>query len=228
MEIYGKGIKIPDVDYKLIVNSNVKTSHHLWINEDPLKKSFESINSQLLHELYERFPERTVFSIYGMNEVYVSNNDQNTKSNSDEVFITTHIDGPFFFFPGVNVYRFILALNENQHISTIIEGDNPRRYTLSTGEYLGFDFNRTPHRIEVNTTANVGSVRVVLKLHYCVTSIYWYGFFVSILTMCYDRIARVLFLYTLNPETFSQRFISNIIIRVTRFWVSLINIFFLL
>src|SRR5690606_7732554 len=120
--------------------------------------------------------------------------------NSDTVFYTEHIDGPFMLYPFAAVYRCIVAANENVQIRTSFPM-TPAAVTLTTGDVGGFDFNREIHRIEHNAARNPGR-RITLKLHYCVypKRLPWYGRLLGNLTTRYDVAARRLFLKTLRPE----------------------------
>jgi hypothetical protein len=57
-------------------------------------------------------PEYTTVVLESMNEIYVAATDS-SKSTSDNVFYSNHVDGPFMCFPFASVYRAIVAVNEN-------------------------------------------------------------------------------------------------------------------
>lgn len=52
--------------------------------------------------------------VEGMNEVYItgpSRSDENM--NSDQIFYTKHVDGPYGFMPFVSVFRCIVGMDKN-------------------------------------------------------------------------------------------------------------------
>ena len=52
----------------------------------------------------------------GMNEIYVAS--PTYKINSDKVFYMEHVDGPYVWWPFCQVYRVLIAVNENKQIMT--------------------------------------------------------------------------------------------------------------
>lgn len=154
-------------------------------------------------------------SIGEMNEIYVSSSRQRTNT-SDHVFYSEHIDGPFYFFPFCSVKRVILAVNKNEHITTVFPKQDLRTM-LTDGDFVSFDFNRDIHYI-VSTNVVPEEPRITLKLHYLVYPRGMRGFanLLRRMNAAYDRRARKLFLYTLAPETLPQRLAAKAVNWTTR------------
>jgi hypothetical protein len=58
--------------------------------------------------------------IEGMNEIYVTGPSRmDSSANSDQVFYTRHVDGPYGFIPFVSVYRCIVGMDNNQMVSQL-------------------------------------------------------------------------------------------------------------
>lgn len=126
----------------------------------------------LFSHISQSYPNYLVIPIVAMNEVYVS---CLGGDGSDRVFETPHIDGLFAGLPWCNVLRCIVAIQGNRDIHTIFPLSN-NTYTLETGDYVGFDYNRSLHYICGNDgIEHSGAVnthdpraRIILKLHYLV------------------------------------------------------------
>lgn len=184
------------------------TTRHWWFTDrevdDDLHDALKAISddSDLLKAYQQVFNPRyyTVLPIWDMNEIYVSTLSL-TGTNSDTVFYTQHIDGPWGFFLGGFAYRCMFGLNENVELTTYFPM-KPFQHTITTYEALGFDFNREIHYIAKNEVKNK-EVRMNLKLHYIAVPriLSFLGPILAWLTMFYDRRARSFFLYTLNPST---------------------------
>ena len=113
-------------------------------------------------------PNHILVPIVSMNELYVS---CLGADGSDRVFETPHIDGLFAWLPWCNVYRVVVSIQGNRHVNTVFPLSQ-NTYTLETGEYVAFDYNRSIHYI-CGTSPEPGSTldtrkRIVLKLHYLV------------------------------------------------------------
>lgn len=208
----------------VITNDNLSKEHttHWWYNTLPLdqKIAFHKIaSSDSVYDTFEeKFPENTwnVEMVEQMNEIYVSS-EHCTNHNSDTVFFMKHIDGPFYLlFPFCKVYRCIFALNENERISTLFPMIN-RKYTLSTGDFVGFDFNREIHNIVSDINIIPKECRITLKLHYVVypKKLFVLGKMLKWLTTKYDIYARRLFLVTIAPDTTQTKGLSKSITTVT-------------
>jgi hypothetical protein len=54
----------------------------------------------------------------GMNEIYVTGPPRSEEGpNSDQIFYTRHVDGPWGFVPFVSVYRCIVGMDKNLLVS---------------------------------------------------------------------------------------------------------------
>lgn len=197
------------------------TTTHWWAEKlDPaVRGAFERIAaSPAIEAMFRARHGRGVFAIEpvrGMNEVYVAS--LSRKNNSDAVFYTPHIDGPFMIYPAATVYRCIVAVNENAEIKTIFPM-TPSAATWTTGDVGAFDFNREPHYIERIPGAHNPELRITLKLHYCVYPRVFrpYGKLLGWLNTRYDVAARRAFLESLRPATFFERALAFAILLCTR------------
>lgn len=148
----------------------------------------------------------------GMNEVYVTGPArQEEAANSDHVFYTRHVDGPFGFVPFVSVYRCIVGLDRNMMITTHfpLAGIS---HNACEGDVLAFDFNREVHYITRDDTKREESdkFRVTLKLHYCIYPrvLRPLGWLMGWLNTRYNMSFRALFLKTIAPQTLYEHFLA--------------------
>ena len=194
---------------------------HWWYEslKGDVKVAFDSIvtSSQIMSIFQKRFPFSfwAIEPVLGMNEVYVAS--MSHKNNSDAVFYTNHVDGPFAVFPFANVYRCLVALNPNEKIKTVFP-TLPDEVTLDTADFIGFDFNREVHRIDHNVSReNKEKYRMTLKLHYVIYPKVFrpYGKCLAWLTTQYDIVARQAFLQTLTPASFFDQLLVRFIMICT-------------
>jgi len=202
---------------------------HWWFNTLPanIYKLFDRIvnSKDIIDVFYTRY-NRNMYNVdvlSGMNEIYVSTT-VNNKINSDKVFYTNHVDGPFMFLPFVSVYRGVLVMNDNKIIRTVFP-EIPTDYILSAGDVALFDFNREIHRIEQVADVNQDSLRHSLKIHYVVYPRFlkYYGWLVGWLTTKYDIFARYLFISTLKPTTYVEKALSRFILFCTNFTFAVVQ-----
>lgn len=195
--------------------NNQDQTHHWWYTDinRHLQEKFLDLNNMVMLKMKQNLKFSSIQPIHEMNEIYVSSNDQH-KFTSDNVFYSKHIDGPFYLYPFCSVKRTILAINTNKNISTHFPNYNFNE-TLTTNEFVSFDFNRDIHYIKSNHL-KPDIPRVTLKLHYIVypKNMYFLGVFLKIITIFYDKHARNLFLYTLTPNTF-MKYVSSAIVNYT-------------
>lgn len=100
-------------------------SSHWWyydLTRGALEAFDRIANASQVNEMFRSlFSERhyCVDIIHGMNEVYVTgpNRKKDDASNSDNVFYTRHVDGPWGFIPFVSVYRCIVGMDRNYMVS---------------------------------------------------------------------------------------------------------------
>jgi hypothetical protein len=210
-------------NYLITTKPSQEHTTHIWykdLNETNKKMFYDIVQSQSIFDsIYENCDKNmyTIENILSMDEIYVST--FHNKYNSDAVFYLEHIDGPFGLLPGISVNRTIIALTPNDFINTVFPNDK-KKYTLTKGQLVSFDFNRTIHYINKNLNNNSPEYRIVIKAHYLIYPkvLKYYAHIYCFLTVMYDIIARKLFLYTLNPTSVSQNILTNSIISVTNKW----------
>mmetsp|Transcript_817 Transcript_817/g.1373 ORF Transcript_817/g.1373 Transcript_817/m.1373 type:complete len:680 (-) Transcript_817:126-2165(-) len=158
----------------------------------------------------------------GMNEVYVTGPSRFGEGfNSDQIFYTKHVDGPFGLIPFVSVFRCIVGMDKNLMITTNYPMAE-KKITAAEGDVVAFDFNREVHYITCDESKRAESddYRVVLKLHYCVYPriLAPLGWFMHWANVQYNMAFRALFLRTINPKTPYERFLAwNVVFNTTLF-----------
>jgi len=124
--------------------------------------------SDICARLLIAHPKHILTPIVAMNELYVS---CIGADGSDRVFETPHVDGLFAWLPGCIVYRVIVSIQGNRDVDTVFPLSQ-HKYTLETGDYVAFDYNRSIHYIVGNSPPDGTLVddrkRIILKLHYLV------------------------------------------------------------
>jgi hypothetical protein len=195
-------------------------SSHWWYTDltGSTRKAFDRVaySSQVGCMFRELFSTRNYYVdvITGMNEIYISGPARfDEAANSDNVFYTRHVDGPFGLLPFVSVYRCIVGLDRNEKITTHFPLAHVSK-NACTGDVLGFDFNREVHYItcdEEKERAGAGDkFRVVLKLHYCVYPrvLAPLGWLMYACNVNYNMTFRALFLKTINPASLYEHFLA--------------------
>lgn len=140
-------------------NQAIETSqftHHLWNEtiDESIKLMINKLKDDIINEIGS-----DMVCIPEMTELYYSSKGN---QNSDKQFVSTHMDGPFH---SCQVYRALVVISGNKNIDTCF-ADEPLRVNLKKYDVLLFDYNNTPHYIEVNDTPNDDTQRIVLKLHF--------------------------------------------------------------
>lgn len=104
-------------------------SSHWWYTDltGETRKAFDKIaySSQVGCMFRELFSTRNYYCdvVTGMNEIYISGPSRfDEAANSDNVFYTRHVDGPFGLLPFVSVYRCIVGLDRNEKVSGWLRG----------------------------------------------------------------------------------------------------------
>lgn len=104
-----------------------ETSSHWWYRDLPAapKEAFDRIatSSQIQRMFRSLFGEShyCLDVIEGMNEIYVSGpSRQDEAMNSDHVFFSRHVDGPWGFVPFVSVYRCLVGMDKNLLVSFVL------------------------------------------------------------------------------------------------------------
>ena len=205
-----------------------KTSSHFWVSDLPPKQrdAFNRcahsmvINRMFRNSFSDRHYELDI--VDGMNEVYITGpSRENQTFNSDQIFYTKHVDGPYGLMPFVSVFRCIVGMDENHVTSTTFPLVGLKK-AAREGDVLAFDFNREVHYIESdNSKKDISDkFRVVLKLHYCVYPkiLAPIGWLAHALNVKYNITFRALFLKTINPITFIEKALAfNVVVNTTLF-----------
>ena len=210
-------------NYLITIKPSQEHTTHIWYKDliEENKNAFYNIvkSPAIFDSIYENYDKNmyTIENVSSMDEIYVST--FHNKYNSDAVFYLEHIDGPFGLLPGITVNRTIIALTPNDFINTVFPS-NKKKYTLTKGQLVSFDFNRTIHYINKNINNISPEYRIVIKAHYLIYPkvLKYYAHLYCYLTVMYDIIARKLFLYTLNPTSVSQNIVTKSILTVTNKW----------
>ena len=149
-----------------------------------------------------------------MNELYVS---ATVADGSDRVFVTDHVDGPFFFLPYCTVFRCILGVTSNTTVFTQFPTDGSIML-LYQNEFVAFDYNRDIHSIVVTDTDQEIPCRITLKLHYiCYPSFVpqWTVGIIKFIHVKYNGLMRQLFLMSqkrfLVPSNWTGMLLSTCI-----------------
>jgi len=206
---------------------------HWWPHQldDHAEQAFYKVarSRELMTTLFEQFyPSSThvVEPLEGMNEVYVAVKGHKN-GNSDTVFYMNHVDGPYGIFPLVHVYRCMCACTENGQIETIFPLKGGRtHYCLSTGDIVGFDFNRELHHINLVPPERGGTVnttsRVCMKLHFVMypKALGPLGKLLGRMTTHYNENFRKLFVSTLDPNSAYSKFMALWVLWGTRIFNS--------
>ena len=185
---------------------------HWWVDDlaPSAAAAFRSVarSDELRERLFgSLFPSQThvVEALEGMNEVYVAC--KTFKTNSDQVFYTNHVDGPYGIFPFVKVYRAMLGCTHNEQIRTCFPLAG-QQHTLSVGEIAAFDFHREVHRIEHVPGSNENEqARVCMKIHFLIypRALAPIGRLMGRMSVRYNANFRNLFLFTIDPNSMFAR-----------------------
>ena len=207
--------------WSLAQNPRHDATTHWWPHQLDAKaeQAFYTVarSKELMSDLFgSLFPatSHVVEPLEGMNEVYVACKGHKN-GNSDTVFYMNHVDGPYGIFPLVHVYRCMAACTPNGQIETIFPLAGGRtHYCLTTGEIVGFDFNRELHRINLVPPERGGIVndksRVCMKLHFIIypKALAPLGKLLGRMTTHYNENFRKLFVSTIDPNSLYSRFMA--------------------
>ncbi len=104
-------------------NPAENTSSHWWYRDltGSTKVAFDKIaHSKKINAAFRKLFGENHYCLdvlNGMNEIYVSGPPREEETfNSDHVFFSRHVDGPFGFVPFVSVYRCIVGLDRNMMV----------------------------------------------------------------------------------------------------------------
>lgn len=197
---------------------NYKKTLHEYEYDLPedLKIAFSNIknNKKILDKINELYPNHDIINANRMNELYVS---CVSSTGSDKVFVTKHVDGPYYLFPGCNLLRVLFVIDGNKNIYTIFPEDN-KEICLGKCEMLGFDYNREIHYIEKRNDVDDNTIRIVLKIHYAVVPKYM-SFLSNSCKLCnerYNEVARNNFNKSKTPDSLIEKVLSILINSTTK------------
>ena len=187
------------------IPEDTKTTYHKFYNdcENDIKQLFDEKCYEICPDGYE--------PVFDMNELYVT---RNKGICSDLVFETPHVDGPFFFIPGV-LLRCIYVVQENLSVITKIPKQDFNK-SIRNNEFCMFDYHRDIHWIEIGENSE-NSDRIVLKLHFVQKNHY----ILKYLSIIYNYYARFLFVKSLNKNV-----ISVCINAITNVYPKILNIYY--
>ncbi|CAM9634159.1 unnamed protein product, partial [Ectocarpus fasciculatus] len=203
------------------------TSTHFWFRDlpPPEKAAFHAAANcyQICNMFRSLFNEKhyCMEVVEGMNEVYVTGPSRSEENlNSDQIFYTKHVDGPYGFMPFVSVYRCIVGMDRNYMTTTRFPMNPGVDIHACEGDVVGFDFNREVHYItrDESRAAESDEYRVTLKLHYVMYPrvLAPLGKLMLFLNVRYNIAFRALFLKTLNPKSTYERFLAwNVVVNTS-------------
>jgi hypothetical protein len=206
-------------DWTIAHNPSKTTSSHWWFKDlqgSAAESAFQRCAESpvILKMFREQYNDRhyNVDIVEGMNEIYVSGPCRlGEGNNSDQVFFSRHVDGPWGVIPFVSVYRCIVGMDRNMVFTTHFPLAN-QSVNACNGDVLAFDFNRELHYITADEDKrdDADEYRVTLKLHYCVYPklLAPLGWFMHWCNVRYNRSFRALFLRTIAPKTLYEHFLA--------------------
>lgn len=205
-------------DWTIAHNPSTVTSSHWWFHDlnTVAKAAFlRCAQSPIINKMFRNHYSEKYYNIdivEGMNEIYVSGPCRlGQANNSDQVFFSRHVDGPWGILPFVSVYRCIVGMDRNMVFTTHFPLAGVS-VNACEGNVLAFDFNRELHYITADDSKRDESddFRVTLKLHYCVYPkvLAPLGWLMHRLNVNYNRAFRALFLRTIAPTTLYEHFLA--------------------
>jgi hypothetical protein len=194
--------------------SQYKKAYHEWINNvEPgrFRDSLESVrqNAAILDAIHAQFPNDRVESVTESDEVYWSASPKEA-SGSDRSLVDCHYDAPLAVMPtgGVIYYRVIIAMNENNTVTTVFPHEN-KQVKMNTGDFHGLDYNKDWHCVEGSIPAD--KYRVLLKLHYLViphdTRQFWVNL-VRYMNVGWTYLSRAIMSMSANPQNLFEAFVG--------------------
>jgi len=199
-----------------------KKAHHEWINEVEQGKYRNALNQirtkdEIFSAMHEKFPNSTIEPVTECDEVYWSASPKEAKG-SDRALVDCHYDAPFSIIPtgGVVYYRIIIAINENNTVTTIFPDEN-KKVKMNKGDFHGLDYNKDWHCVDGSILPD--TYRVLLKMHYLIipngVSRTWVDF-VRYINVQWTFGSRVTMRMSADPQTFFEQIVA-LIVNVCRF-----------
>lgn len=204
------------VEYEKIIPDKSESTYHTWYNDIPInmKTIIDNIKNDIFwNKICDGTSKCVILKTNEMDELYYSN----PKNNLDNINLYgakgnygIHVDNAFFHFPGIQFYRVLIGLTENNN-NIITEFTNLNiSHKINKGDYIIFDFDQTRH--QVKKIKEELTPRIMLKLHYLVCENCKYSDnylqFVKQCYITYERITRYTMENGSNPETFYQFFLG--------------------
>jgi hypothetical protein len=202
--------------------SQYKKAHHEWIDKvEPgkFRDSLESVrqNEAIMNAINKKFPGSRIQAVTEADEIYWSASPKEAKG-SDRSLVDCHYDSPFSIIPtgGVVYYRIIIAMNENDTVTTVFPNED-KRVKMNTGDFHGMDYNKDWHCVEGSIPKD--KYRVLLKLHYLVipenTQQFWIDF-VRYINVVWTYLSRETMRMSADPKTLFEIFIGYLV-NISRF-----------
>jgi len=194
-----------------------KKAHHEWINSvepgsyrEALEKA--RTNPTLFKAMQTRFPNTKILPVTESDEVYWSASPKEAKG-SDRSLVDCHYDAPFSVIPtgGVIYYRIILAVNENDTVTTVFP-DEDKRVKMNKGDFHGLDYNQDWHCVE--GSIKPGHYRVLLKLHYLIVPVEassTWASFIRWINVAWTVGSRATMRMSADPQNFWEAFVGWIV-----------------
>jgi hypothetical protein len=205
-----------------------KKAHHQWIDEvesGKFREALESVrqNEAIRKEIEHKFQGATVYPVTEGDEIYWSASPKDALG-SDRSLVDCHYDAPFAALPtgGVVYYRVIIAMNENNTVTTVFPDEN-KKVKMSTGDFHGLDYNKDWHCVEGSIPSD--KYRVLLKLHYIIvpqeSSQLWVDW-VRFINVVWTKLSRETMRMSADPQTWFESFIG-LFVNICRFVFNHIN-----
>lgn len=199
--------------------------HFIPINSTTFHTYYNHLNFDLQHNfdiiLFHHFWDNIClthcikYCVNAMNEIYFSNpkpNFEKTNLYGAAANLIPHRDCILFNFYGINLYRIIIGITDNNN-DTYTEFINFNlEHTINKGDYMIFDFDKTLH--QVKKFGQQETPRLLLKIHFIVCENCKYSDnyvkFISNFYISYYLIARYTEQIGTDPETFMGFFFGLI------------------
>jgi hypothetical protein len=148
-----------------------KTTYHTYftnLNENIRQKCETISNNDIWKQLCDNNKNAKIMTIQEMNELYYSNVKciKNSNLYGAAANILPHRDCVIYNFYGINVYRVIIGLTDNNSVITNLINFNIS-HKIQKGEYILFDFDKTLHNITKSNDTECSS-RILMKIHFIV------------------------------------------------------------
>lgn len=144
---------------------------HLWYsNMSPqMQEKIDTVSHEIQQHLEHIYNREGIKCITEMTEINVSSKN---KKNSDKIYFTRHFDAPFNL-SNCKIIRALVGINGSSDTITVFSND---RVSIKTGMVALFDYNRSPHYVELSNTGGIdmhgenggSGPRITLKLQFVI------------------------------------------------------------